>query len=608
MNDSSTGDALDPWAALDSWSERLKYIWAVLRRSAPLVQIILAILALVVGIWFGNLWRETQENLSKLLISTLGTKTEIVAQPYAGLETYLLSSFGPAKEHLKMPPGVKALVANIKRGLMTPADKATLPEPNISIKGSQDDGNTSSHSQYLSLQEAKDSFLFVPAFLVPRSGSSRPALSKTDVDDFMKLDSETKLAHDVRLTAALGMSLMHFDSETIEDQTIFQSYIMTETGVLAIRKSGLSGSGQVAYFDGLLPPHRFFPERAYFWPTVEHVTAEDEFDSVSEAYVDSAGNGPTRTYCKRLTEQNMPACVLCLDTSLTDKKAIASLTELIGLLDGRPYEVLCTVSGGGQDCEFARAIPPEYKGSGHLKWLTDATIRARAEEKFAEVFGRVATPECEDATCDREKIEFTVPIETSLEGDLRRVRLLWAQVDLGSVRKKASTNAAVAVGGFSTFVSLVAFVLIDYRSTKKQQREVLESVSRVMKDASTAFAWTDESNHFVHANEAFCKMLGYTSFDDLSTDLEGRKRTFRELLTPQFRKDYDKILTESKMGEPTDPYDAEILTKQGRALPVKAYAERVPVPSFSLRSLPHRFGVLIEKTSPTEFGQPESAT
>lgn len=567
------------WASLEGFWPKFVFAFRVLRRSAPLLQICLALAALIVAIWFGDEWLTAQSHLSSLLVSIMGAKTEIVAQPYTGLETYLLSNFGHANTQMPIPGEVQAAIAKFQENLA----EAGRSSP-VTIVSPGPGPIVSAHDQYLTLPDSAEAFMFVPGLLVPRPHSSKPTLSTDEVRRFVA--SSQQLAYDIRVAAKMLPRLPIFDGLDIDGKGVVQSYFMTETGVLLIRESGTNEQGQ--YYSGFLPAHRFHPERAYFWPTVEHPVLANQFDSVSEAYVDSAGNGPIRTYCKRITEA--PASVLCLDTTLRDDSALTSLSRRVEVLGGKSYEVECSVSDGGQSCGFKRSIPPDHSSS--IQWLTAAIVKAKAEKRLSDVFGKIVTPPCDGSTCASENIEFAVPLESNLEGGLRKVYLLWASVNLKQVRDRNGKHAIIAASAFSTCVLLVLFVGIDYRLKVKQQRELLKNVSRVMEDSCTPFAWTDERNRFVRVNKSFLKTLGYENFEDLVGP--ERTRTFREILTPPSRQAYDNILMKSQEGKETDPYEVDFFKNgETRIVHATVHGERVPFPGLSLIALPHRFGILV---------------
>jgi len=577
------------WESLEGFRPKALFVIRVLWKAAPLVQIALATLALLVGIWYGNRWRETAKSLSELLISTLGSRSDMAAQPYTGFETYLLSIFPRADQHTKVPQDVQESLARIAS--VRPLETYISA---IVIANASTNGELSSHSQYLTLSDTTNAFLFAPGNLLPRKYTAPPALSEEDKQVF--LASGNQLAYDIRTAAALQPNLREFDSKTIDNRQILQSYFLTESGVLIIRKSGTDQQQQ--YYQGLLPAYRFHPERNYFWPTVEHVGPQDEFDFVSEAYIDSTGNGPVRTYCKRISK--IPARAVCLDISLWNGNE-GVLVQRIKLLNEKPYQIDCTVSDQGEDCKFPPPAPPNHDSS--LPWLKEEIVKAKADGRLAQVFGRVVMRPCEGTACDSQIIEVAVPIYSNLQANIRTSHLYWARINLQSVQQAASRNAFVAAVSLSTFVLLVCFLGIDYRSKNKQQKEVLKSVCRVMEEAPTPFAWTDEHNEFVYANRAFTAALQYDNLDDLKKVSEGRKRTFRELLTVDSLKTYDDILKNSQEGKSTDPYDASFVGKGGRKIRARVYGERVPFPGFTLTTLPHRFGVFAsyQQLSDTEL-------
>jgi PAS domain S-box-containing protein len=179
------------------------------------------------------------------------------------------------------------------------------------------------------------------------------------------------------------------------------------------------------------------------------------------------------------------------------------------------------------------------------------------------------------------------------DNGVRRVRFIWADIDLTKVEQDQKKDAVFAAGGFLTCILLLAFFFQDYYLKVRQQKAVLKNVSRVMEDAQTPFAWTNENNEFVSANRAFITLLGYNGFLDLSVKDNGSKRKFRELFALPSRQAYDEILRRSQKGEETDEYEADMITKGGGKIHVTVHGETVHVPSLAFSPMPHRFGVIL---------------
>jgi PAS domain-containing protein len=451
----------------------------------------------------------------------------------------------------------------------------------------QPSGAPSAHAQYLTWKPQKSAFLFVPALVVPHD--SNEPVSPRDISSLM--GSDEQLARDMRVGMSLAPLLDTFDWQVIErDVKVVQSYFMTETGVLLIRKSGTDE--QSAYYAGLLPAHRFFPERIYFWPAARASEADNVFDSVSDVYIDAGGNGPVKTYCKKLSA--VPAYVICMDGRLALSDNEVALTQRIAFLDGIYAHVECNVAKGAEDCDFKDPRPPGRPKSS-LLWMSDDLREWNAKNQLAQFLGRVATKAC-DTGCDERNIELSMPWSTSIHSGERMVDFYWADIDLTRVERLQKRYALGAIGSLVICLALAFMLFQDYVLKARQQKSMLQDVSRVMQDAPTPFAWTNERNEFVKANDSFVELLGYSNFEDLRVKPDKAKRTFKELLDPEYKAKYDYVLLQSQRGLKSDEYWAVLQRKDKSKFRALIHGEKVHVPLslLSLNAVPYRFGVILQ--------------
>jgi PAS domain-containing protein len=190
-------------------------------------------------------------------------------------------------------------------------------------------------------------------------------------------------------------------------------------------------------------------------------------------------------------------------------------------------------------------------------------------------------------------VSFTIPVylDWRPSDDQWRVGFLVGSIDVPALQRRTDLLAIEALAALMCLFLCVAWLVWYYSLRINQQREVLDGVSRVMEEADTPFAWTDERNQFVSANNSFINLLGFESLLDLRLKPGGKPRTFYELLAPDQRENYLTLLREKRPSG--RPYVTEIITKSGSKLRVVVRSDSIPFPGIVRRSLPHRFGIFI---------------
>lgn len=582
--------------------------WSVIRigikailRIAPLGQISLGVLALIVFLVVSSRLQDVSKRLQALLQATLHTKTEIpVGRAYTGLEAFLLLNVNDRQPN----PDIPVSIENIKKTgakLSPPADflrSVHVVNPENTVPGS-----FTVHDQYLTYDSTQhtEAFFFLPAFVFPHKVTEARGLEQQTLSGTLK--SKEQLIADAQEVAALQAYLPSLDFQPIDGHPVVQSYIISETGVLAIRKAGIAN--QKSIYSKLFSPSRFFPERAYFWQAVRYEpSSEAKFDYVSEIYIDLGGNGFVRTFCERLTLAIASGIVLCVDTEVT-QGTIAKINSNLSVWNPVTTTIRCDATKNNQRCDFESNEPVNRDMS--LDVVDEAVQSAYKENRQSDVFGQVAIYPSNGTGI----LSFTVPLHTeSLDGTGQRERLLYASIDIPKFQRQSALHVVIAVASLAVFIVCLVGLGRDYHLKVKQQRDVLDSVARVMWGAPTPFAWTDARNHFVSANESFVGLLGFKDFIELKIRKDGTKRTFFELLSRESRSKYLSIIKdslESRQDAEAKPYEIEMIGAEGTAIRVKIRAESVPFPGLLWRGLPHRFGVVLKWTINDQSGEGDIA-
>jgi hypothetical protein len=357
----------------------LRFFFLYLKLLAPVWQISVAVLALGAGIFFAQKVIESDVNLSQLVFSLLGRRVQLAPHEYTGLETYLLSSIrAPSKDFSADDlAAIRDTVGEIKQAISRGPTRSSARA--ASALAIQPTGAKGVDEQYLTLPGIGNAHLFVPGIVIP--GVAGRTLRPGDVAALLR--SHEQLPYDIRMAISISPLLKQLDGTSINGETTVQTYYLSETGVLLIRKSGIEA--QDTYYNPLLKAYRFFPERPYFWAATN--TLGSGHNPPPEVYIDTGGNGPIRTYCALL--HKLPAYVLCMDV-IASKEALDALSWRLGLLETESYPVTCTSSKNDKDCAFDPK-PPPGDSDDDLQWLTGDIAK-----NAGQVFGNVNMSPCDE--------------------------------------------------------------------------------------------------------------------------------------------------------------------------------------------------------------------
>ena len=245
--------------------------------------------------------------------------------------------------------------------------------------------------------------------------------------------------------------------------------------------------------------------------------------------------------------------------------------------------------------------PPEFS------WFSHEINKS--EEARSRVLGTIVTEPVNASptqTLDESAriVRFTVPVGSDESGEgVKRSRLLWVEFDYAGILNTLTKNLVLFAIGIALVIAVTWSLFLDYTVLKREMSNVLKNMSKVMRDASTPFAWLDEKNEFREVNNRMLEVLGYDNIEDLRR----QSPTFRGLVTGKTQPVYDAILASSGAGEPTGEYEIDVIAKTDKVLHVRAHGERIPYPTFWRRGLPHRFGIFVEVIDPTSSRKDMSA-
>jgi PAS domain-containing protein len=294
--------------------------------------------------------------LGTLSAKLLSSPTEATPHKFGGLEAFVLDGFKGIIIPTSLPTGVTEAVQAIDARYQSPL--ANPPDLHLHVEPSD---ATTLKEQYVA-DDNNQVFLFIPAVALSNLRPSSRALVGSPNEIKGLIPKGSLLANDIRHAAAAAGPLQVLlnasqpgpnsslapaigaprDSVAAIHQGFTQVYIISATG--ALRDYNHGGSTNNSFI-----AHRFFPERPYFWPTVENkseLPCPSPFTFCTRPYVDLGGHGIVVTMCKMLgPRQDISDTILCADLSYFEKSTIATIgDEILPFRTGYPRTINCHYS------------------------------------------------------------------------------------------------------------------------------------------------------------------------------------------------------------------------------------------------------------------------
>jgi hypothetical protein len=608
----------------------LQFIRELINKLSPALQVFLALLGLVVAIYFGYELRNRLLNNHKNIAGAFQSKLETTAHPQKGIAAFLLSgleevtpSYNEFSDQLSWPltiienklkelsDGSKNLktVAKTKPPKRSEAKRAnsavqTLPAgtnvESLKLEVKDTKPNSASAWQKIILSNASQSrFLMVPAISLRRKGlNDKPLSDKTpkevkELEDVLKNNPE--VLFDLYAASAIEPLFTELDYISIQSLPVVQTYFISESGVLMLRAPGVKDWSK--YYQGQFAAYTLFMDRPYFWGAIDPKLAKKSkgiYYHITEPYIDLGGNGIVVTYSQRVELPNKRAAIIGVDLKLTldsEDKIKSRLKEL-----------------GADVNEFACITEPEQSGviEGKLpkefKWFENGIKDIENQSRYV---GAIALgPEQSSPYGPKggeHIISFTIPLDSQgFKDGKRRTTLLGASIDFDSISDKLDRDLILFSAGIVLLVIVSSNIFNEYTALKEDMNKVFEKLSKVMEEAYTPFAWLNEKNEFHKINESFSRVLEYDNIEDLKR----HSPTFRGLMTAETQPIYNEVLAQSAAGAETGKYEVDMKTKSGKVLHVVVHGERIPYPTFWRRGRPHRFGVFLKWYEKPDNKQP----
>lgn len=574
----------------------LHLVVRLLRRLSPVIQLAFALIGLIIAVCFGYKLERRLTYSHQIIANGLHANLETSTHPHKGVAAFLLSGL---EANLRSNPvyhdRLKDTLKEIDNKLKESREKASAFNTDEALKSLQlevkNPGKESNWQKMVVAKESPNRFLMVPALSLRRASLSDAPLNDQQLGEVLKQNPE--VLFDLYLASQLEPLLRKLnDGISIASHKVVQTYFITESGVIWLH--GVDIDYQSQYYLDQFATYTFFRERSYFWRAVDHPNGDGTFDYRSEPYIDLGGNGIVATYSRKLELPNHRAAVVCLDVKLPST-LIDEMRRRLTTLGAKSGEFYWQTRSGG-------AVPQDFK------WFEEDFNRAKNRKEQSKFLGAIRMEQGYQVSTELaqpDTLRFTIPLESSEDGpNEKKTRLMWVSVDFNDIRNALTLDVIMFLVGVVLLVLLSWTMFLEYKVLGHEMTGVLKKMTKVMREASTPFAWLDEKNSFVDVNHKFLEVLEYKNLEELQKEVG----TFRALITPQSQTIYQKILEESSQGFETDKYEVSIITGNGRLLSVVVHGERVPYPTFFKRSLPHRFGVFLDVIDPEKLEQEPEQT
>ena len=310
----------------------------------------------------------------------LSNPTEATPHKFGGLEAFVLDGFKSKLVPAELPPNVSLRVNQLDQQLATPSRKLTGIRFSINPPKADD-----LRSQYIT-DDDPTAFLFIPAFVLENSLGSRRPLTDVVTLRSLGIPAQSMLARDIVAGASASQSLkgiLNASGEGNARARFSQVYLVSATGVLRDYNEG--GSDNNTFI-----AHRFFPERPYFWPTVDNRPSEipclTPFTFCTRPYVDLGGHGIVVTMCRSAGQTaNISYTVLCADLRFPRDETQQTITEeLRPFSTGSPSVIVCSLGDStGAQCNRSDSEPGPSAVEASLK---AAVGNSRPEDMLGGIY------------------------------------------------------------------------------------------------------------------------------------------------------------------------------------------------------------------------------
>jgi len=591
-----------------SWSKTLDNFLLHHSHACEIVTFIGALAFLVLGAYEAR-------QLSSLAAKLLSLPREAIPQQFGALESLVLDGFDSAIPVQPWPESVAKKMNDIQQALKQPHSLGTSVHLQLLLQG----GQGSIRDQYLTDDNHKVG-LFLPAIALSGVAKGSAPLKATAVDLNQLVAKAPQTAKDLAASAEIAPLLQQMAKEAEHAGGMLQVYFLTTTGILRI----YSDAGvKVDNYN----PHRFFPERPYFWATLEREkpsagASANPFTYWTRPYVDLGGHGIVRTMCKPVSKgTDLSEAAVCADVGFPEKETKETVTsEIRAFRMDPPKEIRCTLPDR-QDNGFT---PPANC------WETEQATTSKLAKLVVEELGDPKTRErtlggihqlagspdpAWPVRVFKKRIRripylgtairfllplpssgpfyFTVPLSISSIATKpgQQAKFLICAVDFGL----PAMWLVVAVSGASLCSGCLLLCLFYSFQAKRKAQSFIASLEQVMEINPVPFVHLSEEWKIVGSNVAFERLIGFSK-------AELKERKFESILTTSSQARHAAVAQLRQKRLWTRPYELILLTINQVQVTVVVCGSMIDMPRTSKLNAKepadtflHTFGVIVPK-------------
>lgn len=387
-----------------------------------------------------------------------------------------------------------------------------------------------------------------------------------------------------------------------------QIYVIFRSGIGRLCETHLDPgySAQRDYYKNKFGSDTLLQTRFYFQEAVDNPNGFINTDP----YVDLAGNGIIRTFCRylRVGKQDVDNkvsfrtdAVLCMDfATVTD---FTNATRAVVSRYGGAVKKLSCIDVCSEE-EFVDGLeeplntrllgifyPSAKITTSEIDSVTDKYNEAKNAGRESKFEGGIVPLDA-----PKGQLALTIPVEGK-----KGVSVLLVKLDLNSYQYWRTVWIIAAAVCVSITVGAVMLILADYGLKLKEQERAFTAVDTVMSDVPVPYARLNEDGKFEKVNESFASMLGYPT--PTAAIVELRNYTYEEFLVDEKSKqEYRKIKDERRTRQPYRSYKIQMWVGGRPGVdPVKwleVHGSDVPTPHSARNKPGQAFGILLPASAP----------
>ena len=553
----------------------------------------------IAALIFAVLWFLQARKMSETANTLLTHPREAVPDRFPALNSLILSKidFPNTGDQERFPSTEVVEIANtVRSALMKMPEQHSLNPKLLKISSSAAASSVTDRYVY---DNNGDAALFLPAFILPVRRHITDQFTIADVT--AALHQSPQIVYDIEASAAIASLLPHFDGKQMfatGQERVVAAYLIATTGVTRMWQNNYKGDEIRNNFN----PHRFFPDRPYFWPALQpHSSASTRFSYVSQPYFDVAGNGIVVTACWGITGLRGNDSVLCLDSrrkapplDVLLKDYLASPVDTFKCAsqnESKPHQ--CALSENSEvhskirlkireldedhrfdEMQGGLFVIDEHQTSDWLEWwqlhpLTGSVKLATSLLKYLML------------SDERTKVFFTAPAPEETTS-AKEIAFHVFAIDVAKPHRLL-LYFAVATFAFGMLAGICFYVL--HRQQLYAVR-FIDEVVNVMKISPIAFCYLDEEDRIERHNEAMCELTGYSS-------AELQVTTLASLLDHESANRYRKVSDRRELMLDTPPYEVKLATKKNGFVNVVISGSPLYFNVNRRSRMPQTFGILL---------------